>query len=307
MNTMNIENFIDTIVESLKGHYPQCEVFARQTLKNNGVRLNSVIIRQHEESVSPAIHLDWYYAAYCSGEATLVGCVDDICRQYEQACRADVTNIDVDDFTEYKAIRNRLRAKLINTEANKERLKDVPAVPFLDLSVVFEIIVQEKDETKASTLVTNELFNRWGVGLDELYREAIDNTKAYCGVEYWSLAAILREQAEAAGVSKEEFDAISMWVDACPMWMLSTQNQCDGAIALVYAQRSKLSEIVGTESFYVLPSSRHEVLLCPNNEYDVEYLHDMVKTVNRDAVLPDNYLSDNVYCYDAESDTFFIV
>ena len=66
-------------------------------------------------------------------------------------------------------------------------------------------------------------------------------------------------------------------------------------------------------SFYVLPSSIHEVLLAPANSDDpddltgtVKNLKDIVQTVNRTEVAPEEKLSDSVYYYDAKNKTFEI-
>lgn len=178
----------------------------------------------------------------------------------------------------------------------------------MDLSVIFEIIVQEKDGAKASSVVTNELLNCWGISVDELYRDALDNTEAYCGVGCWSLVDMICEAASAVGAPKEELDAIFAQRDECPMWVVSTKNQFDGAIALIYARKSVLSETVGSPNFYVLPSSRHEFILSPDNEQsDIKRLRDRVMSTNRTSVVAEDYLSDSVYRYDAESDTFVIV
>jgi hypothetical protein len=58
-------------------------------------------------------------------------------------------------------------------------------------------------------------------------------------------------------------------------------------------------------SFYILPSSIHEVLLLRNDqEMDVRELEDMVQNVNEQIVSPEEQLSDRVYHYDAQEKVF---
>ena len=58
-------------------------------------------------------------------------------------------------------------------------------------------------------------------------------------------------------------------------------------------------------SFYILPSSIHEVLLLRNDqEMDVRELEDMVQNVNEQMVSPEEQLSDRVYHYDAQEKVF---
>ena len=78
-----------------------------------------------------------------------------------------------------------------------------------------------------------------------------------------------------------------------------------GAGVMAYPEFfNEASEIVGG-SFFILPSSIHEVLLLPDTgDATVEWLTDMVKTVNTDVLDPEDKLSDTVYHYDAEAKLF---
>ena len=54
-------------------------------------------------------------------------------------------------------------------------------------------------------------------------------------------------------------------------------------------------------SFYVIPSSIHEVLLLKaTKDEDTAYLNRMVRAVNEQRVAPEEVLADHVYFYDAE-------
>ena len=52
-----------------------------------------------------------------------------------------------------------------------------------------------------------------------------------------------------------------------------------------------------------MPSSIHETILLPaTGDMDVDYLIDMVRSVNATEVSPEEILSDNVYKYFADED-----
>ena len=54
--------------------------------------------------------------------------------------------------------------------------------------------------------------------------------------------------------------------------------------------------------FYILPSSTHEVLIVPKDEMvDLKELEKMVQSVNQEMVAAEEFLSDHVYEYDAQS------
>lgn len=67
----------------------------------------------------------------------------------------------------------------------------------------------------------------------------------------------------------------------------------------------KASERVGGQSFFILPSSIHELLIIPDNgNFDLKSLEHMVKEVNATTVDPADQLTDNVYHYDAQDKVF---
>ena len=58
-------------------------------------------------------------------------------------------------------------------------------------------------------------------------------------------------------------------------------------------------------SFFVLPSSRHEVILIADDGMaDYRNLQDMVEQVNASEVRPEDKLTDNVYHYDSKDNVF---
>lgn len=55
------------------------------------------------------------------------------------------------------------------------------------------------------------------------------------------------------------------------------------------------------KDFYILPSSLMEVLIIPSDILKVSEMKEIVKTVNIEAVKKEDFLSDEVYVYNAES------
>ena len=66
----------------------------------------------------------------------------------------------------------------------------------------------------------------------------------------------------------------------------------------------KASERVGG-SFFILPSSIHEILIIPDNgNFDLKTLENMVREVNATTVNPADKLTDSVYHYDSNNKVF---
>ena len=57
------------------------------------------------------------------------------------------------------------------------------------------------------------------------------------------------------------------------------------------------------KSFYIIPSSIHEVILIPDTlDMDIRYMKAMVKEVNGTEVAPEEILSDFVFCFVFDTD-----
>ena len=84
------------------------------------------------------------------------------------------------------------------------------------------------------------------------------------------------------------------------MLVATTRGSVHGAAVLMYPGFLKaVSERIG--SFYILPSSVHEILLIPEQDAPkAEDLNLMVYSVNRAEVIPEERLSDIAYHFDAE-------
>ena len=73
-----------------------------------------------------------------------------------------------------------------------------------------------------------------------------------------------------------------------------------GAAATFYPHVLREAAMRVGKSFFILPSSVHEVLLLPDHgEHDARELHEMVAAINRSEVAEQDVLTDSVYYYDA--------
>ena len=90
------------------------------------------------------------------------------------------------------------------------------------------------------------------------------------------------------------------------MFVASVEGNVYGAGVIAYTDfMEKASERVNNQSFFILPSSIHELLIIPDNgNFDFKSLENMVKEVNATTVEPADQLTDNVYHYDAQNKVF---
>lgn len=246
--------------------------------KNNGVTLIGILIDDGSKC-TPIFYIDAMYDSFCSNHdlkeivhkfaKTIINAMDN---------KPDSDNI----LKKIKEKSNRIIPKLINAEKNQELLKNCPHRIFLDLAVVYEIML----ESDQFILIKNEMFDYHGMTEDELYHLAVKNVREQKQVV--TLGQILKEMV---GV-EEDFDPI-------PMLIAKTKYETHGASVMLCEDVLSEAADMLKSNLYILPSSIHEIIVIPVDfRDDVAELKDMVNAVNQTQVLPEEFLSDSVYFFD---------
>ena len=299
MEFTNFTTLVQREVEKRAGE--NYRVKLNDVMKNNGVVLRGITLMQDDSNISPAIYLNPYYDAYENGDTTLGTVIDEVIDTYER--NKINRSIDMKFFLNYETVRSRIIFKLINTEKNRELLRDVPYIPFHDLSIVFQCLVSEERFGNASILIHNVHLQLWKVNARELYECALENTPLLQGYELADMNTVLEEMKALGGIDDEEIEDMQQEV---PMYVLSNKSRINGASCILYKDILKDFAMVVDKDLYVLPSSIHEVILLPSDgTQESEQLKEMVREINQSQVEKEEVLSDSVYYYRRSDDSFF--
>ncbi|MCI5610612.1 MAG: DUF5688 family protein [Roseburia sp.] len=299
MEFTNFTTLVQREVEKRAGE--NYRVKLNDVMKNNGVVLRGITLMQDDSNISPTIYLNPYYDAYENGDTTLGTVIDEVIDTYER--NKINRSIDMKFFLNYETVRSRIIFKLINTEKNRELLRDVPYIPFHDLSIVFQCLVSEERFGNASILIHNVHLQLWKVNARELYECALENTPLLQGYELADMNTVLEEMKALGGIDDEEIEDMQQEV---PMYVLSNKSRINGASCILYKDILKDFAMVVDKDLYVLPSSIHEVILLPSDgTQESEQLKEMVKEINQSQVEKEEVLSDSVYYYRRSDDSFF--
>ena len=258
---------------------------------------------QDDNNISPTIYLNKYYEAYENGDITLRCIVDEVLDTYE---RNKVNqSVDMRFFMNYERIKDRIIFKLIHAERNKELLKDIPHIRYLDFAVVFQCLISDEMFGNATIMIHNAHLKIWEITENELYEKAIKNTPVLQRYDIKTMKDVLCEMMlleEMEGkeiLNKNEY--IEDLQDATPMYVLSNRTRVQGASCILYPNILKDFASAVKSDFYILPSSVHEVILLPaQGDEDKEGLKRMVCEVNETQVEREEVLSDSVYYYSQE-------
>lgn len=309
---ITIEIFTEIIKSEMEKIYSsKCKVDVLNVVKNNGLHLTGITIRNRESNMASTIYLDGYFADYKDGRT-----MENICKEIVQVYEKNKVQRDfsLKQVTDFKNVKDRICFKLVNREKNAELLADTPYVEYQDLAVVFYILVSKDKSGITSITVRNSLMNMWGMDADILYYLAKKNTQRLFRGKVLSImevmAKIIDDSTDALDEEMMEiFFDMNVYEDsAFPMYVATNVFKMNGACILLYdGVLKKFAEKIGSD-FYILPSSVHEVIFVPaNGDIDARYLIQLVREVNATQVAPDEVLSDNVYMYHADEDFVEII
>ena len=197
------------------------------------------------------------------------------------------------DFREPERVRPTVAYRLINYEKNRELLQEIPHLPFLDLAVIFYSLLTDTPVGHATVLIRNSHLELWGKNTSWLYEAAKENTEKLLPKRLVSMEDMIYELSE--GKQEAEYAGV-------PMYVLTNSRKSFGAACLLYD--GVLGECFRRleESYYLIPSSVHEVILIPASAVgDSRELCALVQEMNRTQVRSTEVLSDTVYLYSEET------
>ena len=201
--------------------------------------------------------------------------------------------------------------RVSSVEANQEMLGNVPHRLLEDLAITYHIAVDMDSEGMSSTIITNELMERYGITQQQLHEDALKSAVSLLPPDIATIGSKMNDLIGDLSVmlTSEEREMMQniMRDDAQnPTFIVVTnKEQINGAGAIFYPEvMENMGYLVGGD-YFILPSSIHETLVLPDNgEMDVQSLKKMVEEVNATQVLPHERLTNEVYHYDTKDHVF---
>ena len=306
------QEIVDRIKDFLPVEYQNAEVSIQDVIKNNDTHLSGLTIRKEDTGITPTLYIEDYYQALENGEHSMNGILSRMADTYATAAENDIAKNAEDivkNITEYEETKDKIVPRVVNREANEERLKELPHKDVGDdLAVTYHVDLGNDGDGSMSVAITNQMMEKYGVSVDELHDRACANMESISPTQIRSMRDTLMELMVPgyAEMSPEERNqtAYEMGFDGSEqdaMYVISNTGKTFGAAALLDSDAlDKIQEQIG--EFYILPSSVHECILVPKTEeMSLETLENMVQEVNATQVAPNEILSDHVYAYDSET------
>ena len=197
---------------------------------------------------------------------------------------------------------------MINYEKNEALLKDMVHKRFMEFAIV--------PKWKSMSLnvggtcyvsISNALAERFDIDVDELFQEAYNNTLKKQGFEVFAVNPLYSDSAEefiedllrSPFVPEEQLQEGSEYWDY--LYLITNRRLEYGAVSLYIKEILHKAYKKYGRSFYIIPSSVHELLIF----FDVPYIgldgvKHLLNHVNTEMLNFNEALSDNIYFYDGE-------
>ncbi len=196
---------------------------------------------------------------------------------------------------DYESMRKYLILQVVREEGNEELLEKVPHRSIEDLAVVYRFLVGSE-----SALINYELLESFGITEEQLYADAMENAPKINPIQIRNLRDMI---AELSG--SPDFGELPEEEKVLDLYFVGNKKNCLGASAYFYpGVMEQCAQLLGG-SYYMLPSSIHEVLLLKDDgQIDEKKLGSMITDINASVVIPSERLTDHPYYYNAAEKSF---
>lgn len=335
---MNYEGFVQEVQRGVKEiiekELDDGIVVVRNVLKNNNIRMKAISVVRKEEKATPTIYLQNYYEDYQRGR-TIKSICNEIFEIYLRGIDNFKTDINIQDISDLEKMKEVIYYKVVNYEMNKTLLSKIPHFKFLDLAIVFYILMSKDDEGQATALIYNQHIAGWEITPEELRDIAFQNMwnnypvvvrrmedivsemilNDILGDEEWVEAYddeyddddFISEDTEYGeytygelkGIVREEVESLK--IDDLNMYVMSNTMKLNGAVCITYPGAIKDFAAEHNCDVYIIPSSIHELILIPDIKCSIDTINDLIKDVNRRQLDPVEILSYHAYIYRLET------
>lgn len=143
-----MENLRNKVMEALEMKLgEEYTIIPKEKRKNNGLIMHGICINRESDSISPVIYVDELIQHSCEGEQSPEEIADRILKIYHQNEIPQNVAIHVKDFGKMKEL---VRIRLINHDANVSEMENIPHRKFLDLAVTYYLEMEPQPQSQTS-------------------------------------------------------------------------------------------------------------------------------------------------------------
>lgn len=280
--TRDIEKFKKLLISALmviiEESGEDLQVIERKMTKVNEV-LQCINIEPagDEPSCSPNFYVEEYYCMYEEGRSveSIAAIIMDlyrdnkVCRHIEDGDPSDRDNAD------------RVILMLINRKGNEELLKKIPHRDFLDLTVIYRVVLARDEDSIMSYILTDAILQAWGMTEEEIYEKALEQTDSILPANDTAENNIVIF-TNTSGVNGDNAFLMPDRLERAAKWF-----GCD---------------------FYIVPSSINELIGIPvDGACENAVRQAVIHSVDNGIIEPSEWLSYSLYRYQKDTGRVLII
>lgn len=271
---LTYEEFKREVIEKLADHLPQpfsgCRIKEERIPKVNGIMEGFVLeLPGQEQTIKalPVLYFEHFYDYIRKGvepERVLALLAETIVKSPAPEMLAETSG--------QPALRKEdVILQVINRNRNQEYLKELPHRTFLDLAVIYRLMVITEDRQMYSSVINETMRREMKLEEEELFRLARRQMKQRMPYRMFQVCG--------------------------PLYAYTNDNYCFGAASILEKAGIRRLADRFREDLYILPASIHEIMLLPKGAVSREMARNMLRKANQEGIEPQEWLSDEVYVY----------
>lgn len=294
------ENLANDVKEQMESRSGSGVAVETRTVEKMNETYDALTVKPEDSIIGVNLNVTSLYKEYEDGKD-----YDSIVNEAAEVAENALSNkpdFNLDVIKDYDQMKDKLAIEVVSAERNKDLLETVPHKNIEDMAVVYRFVLGDSQAGVGTILVNNQMLDNYGITAQQLHEDAIKNAPEIRPLVIEGMAEVLAKQM---GVEDLEMLGLNIPPEQEQMFVASVEGNVHGAGVLAYQNfMDQAADRVGG-SFFILPSSIHEVLIIPDNgKFDTASLENMVKEVNATTVDPSDQLTDSVYHYDADAKVF---
>lgn len=294
--SMNYQEFQEALLKELAYRLDsRIKLHPTIATKNNDTKLHGLVFQDNTSNIATVLYLDAFYEKF-QDDMPITTIAEDIVKLSHQAAKVNLPDANI--LFDYGQLQKQILYKFINLKANQELLKDVPHIPYLDLAIVFYVLLDcRNDGSMATILIRNKHLELWKKDVQALLSDAHQNTRNIFPAELIPMSEIVSN----IPLDEDRHTISDPDTELQPeLFILTNSVKQQGAVCVLYD--GILNQIWNflQEDYFIIPSSIHETMIVRASGAAVNYLNEMIQEVNELAVSPEDRLSDHAYFYARE-------
>lgn len=293
------EYFVEKFSHGIKKELGEEVEVNRDSIRKINGGLDALVVKYPEAVIAPTIYLEVQYQKYQDGYS-----IAELSKEASKNIKEAYRNIPkVPDFTRDQA-EKRLYSVLINENENREMLKHVPHEILGDMAIIPKFKIDEE----TSFIVPDAMRAKIQMTEEEIMEAAKRNTDRM-EYECTNMNEVMRGIMMRQGISEDYIeDFLTMKGVDDPMYVLTNKGKYEGSAAMISPTAMEVSYKKIKEKYpemkgmYVIPSSRHELILLADTEVqDIKELEQIHTEVQKKEVDKTERLSKKIYRYDGRT------